>query len=147
MSSEFEKLVFVSPAFDKRSDDPSKDYGISACQITFILKGPLGAVQFMIGTDWHLPDVQRERRQWQYNFDQQYDKIHPQGWDVGYHSPRPMYCDHKPMKNCYVLETCYYDGSSLLAEDWVPQFIAGGTEWLWPALQQEYQRHFVERKT
>lgn len=141
----FEKIVRVSGAFDKRDTDPKKNYGISACRIWFILKGPLGAVQFVIGTNWHLPDVQRENREWQHDFDCKYDKIHPEGWDVGYHAHRPMYGD-QPEMDCDLFEggRCYYDGSSLRADDWVPKFIEGGTDWLWPELEKEYEERFTE---
>lgn len=140
--SEFEQIVWVSPAFDKRSDDPAKNYGIGACRITFILKGPLGAVQFMVGTNWHLPHVQREQREWQANFDKKFDNIHPDGWDVGYHSPKPMYTDHKPMEKCDLINPCYYDGSGLMADEWIEDFIAGGTKWLWPKLEELYHETF-----
>lgn len=134
----FERIVNVTPAFDKRHPDPSKNYGIGACRIWFILKGPKGAVQFQIGTDWYLPEQQKELK----NRPSIYD-IQPQGWDVGYHSYKPMYEGQDPMGECDVLGcTCYYDGSSLRADDWVPEFLAGGTEWLWPKLEAEYNSLF-----
>lgn len=143
--SEFERIVTVSPAFDKRSSDPSKDYGIGACRITFILRGPKGAVQFMVGTNWYLPHTQRENRKWQYDFDVRFDKINPQGWDVGYHSPVPMYEGQTAMGGkCEHVRggECFYDGSGLRAEEWVPKFLAGGTDWLWPALEEDYRERF-----
>ena len=141
--TDFEKTVLVSPAFDKRSADPKKNYGIGACRITFILKGPLGAVQFMVGTDWYLPSTQREKRGWQYDYDAKFDKIKPYGGDVGYHSPKPMYEGQDKMARCDIFPGgCYYDGSSLRADEWVPRFLAGGTDWLWPALEEEYREQF-----
>ena len=141
--NEFEKIVWVSPAFDKRDDDPAKNYGVGACRVTFILKGALGAVQFMIGTNWHLPHVQREKRSWQHDYETRFDKIYPEGWDVGYHSPKPMYDDHKPMAKCDVIDgDCYYDGSSLWADEWIEDFLKGGTDWLWPKLEEVYRERF-----
>ncbi len=140
--SEFEQIVLVSPAFDKRHSNPAKNYGIGACRITFILKGPKGAVQFMIGTDWFLPHTQKENRNWQHDFDIRFDKIKPVGWDVGYHSPISKYEGQTPMESkCDFVTggTCYYDGSGLLANDWIPHFLAGGTKWLWPKLEDEYR--------
>lgn len=148
--SEFEKIVWVSPAFDKRDPDPSKNYGIGACRITFVLKGPLGAVQFMVGTDWYLPSVQRGQRDWQQDFDRRFDKIQPAGHDIGYHSPKPRYDDQKPLRqDCELVEggTCYYDGSSLQAEEMIPDFIAGGTTWLWPELERRYRDLFEKATT
>lgn len=141
--TEFQQIVQVTPAYSKRDPDTKKDYGIGACRIRFILKGPKGAVQFMIGTTWFLPQTQRENRKWQYDFDCKFDQIHPQGWDVGFHSPVPMYEGQTHMDSCDVLEgNCYYDGSSLRADEWVPNFLAGGTEWLWPKLEEEYRSLF-----
>jgi hypothetical protein len=140
--SEFEKIVHVSPAFDKRDPNPSKNYGIGSCRITFILKGPKGAVQFMIGTDWYVPSAREHLRSFPKGpFD---DQQKPMGWDVGYHSPRPMYEDQATMDNeCHIIGgTCYYDGSSLRADEWVEPFVAGGTDWLWPELEKEYHRRF-----
>lgn len=135
----FEQIVKVSGAYDKRHPEPSKNYGIGACRIWFILKGPKGAVQFQVGTDWYLPEVQKELL----------DKFprnaltQPQGWDVGYHSPKPMYEGQTPMGECDILGCeCYYDGSSLAADQWIPYFIAGGTEWLWSRLEEMYKERF-----
>ncbi len=133
----FEKIVKVSPAFDKRHPEPSKNYGIDSCKITFYLKGENGAVQFMIGTDWYLPHVQSELKN--KDFD-----IEPRGWDVGYHSYKPFYEGQHCMGKCEMLEfsDCYYDGSSLRAEEWIDDFLKGGTEWLWPKLEEYYNEVF-----
>jgi hypothetical protein len=55
-----------------------------------------------------------------------------------------MYSGQSPMGKCDFLDVCYYDGSSLQADEWVPKFIEGGTEWLWPALEDKYNEIFVE---
>lgn len=145
--SELERIVWVSPAYDKRNPDPSKDYGIGACRITFVLKGPLGAVQFMIGTNWYLPHVQRDNREWQHSHDTRFDSIQPEGWDIGYHSPTPRYEGQEPLKHdCELVDggTCYYDGSGLQASEMIPDFIAGGTAWLWPELERRYRDLFCQ---
>lgn len=69
----------------------------------------------------------------------------PKGWDLGYHSPKPMYKGQEPMSGkCHVLNgKCYYDGSGLNADLLLEGFLAGGTEWLWPKLE-EYYRHVFE---
>jgi len=141
--SEFEQIVRVTPAFDKRDDDPKKNYGIGACLIWFILKGPKGAIQFQIGTDWYLPHTQRSNRVWQHDHNTKFDVLQPQGWDVGYHSLEPRYEEQQQM-DCDLFDCghCYYDGSSLQADEWVPDFLAGGTEWLWPKLESVYRETF-----
>ena len=139
----FERLVLVNPAYDKRSSELGKNYGIGSCVIYFILKGQLGAVQFAIGTNWHVPSARKHLKG-----KPPYMQDHkPMGWDVGYHSPVPTYDNEDPM-DCYILEEgkCYYDGSSLRAEDWIDDFIAGGTGWLWPKLMEDYNRIFGETK-
>lgn len=137
----FEKIVNITPAFDKRSDVPSENYGVGACTIYFILKGKAGAVQFGIGTNWYPAHIQNEKS---LRPVPEYDRIQPKGWDVGYHSPTPMYDGQSSMK-CHILDgECYYDGSSLQADEWIPDFIEGGTEWLWPRLEKLYHDTFDE---
>ena len=139
---EFEKIVEVMPAFDRRDPDPAKNYGVSSCRIVFILKGPKGAMQFIIGTNWYVPSAREHLSQFlrtERDF-----QMKPDGWDVGYHSPVPMYEGQTPMGECHVLKEgdCYYDGSSLQAEEWVEDFVAGGTEWLWKKLEERYRMRF-----
>lgn len=139
--SEFEKIVQISPAYEKLHSDPKKNYGIGACRMFFILKGPKGAVQFQIGTHWHVPSAREHLHKFG-NFQKVLDAP-ISGWDVGYHSPKPMF-EEQPSRKCDVLGgECYYDGSSLRADDWLEPFIAGGTDWLWKHLEGEY-RHMFE---
>ena len=143
--SDLIREVVVTPAFSRRDPDPKKDYGIGACRIWFYLKGPLGVIQFQIGTDWFLPSDQRAQRQGNYERASRYDEIQPSGWDIGYHSPKPMYEGQSPMDSCTVLDgDCYYDGSSLQADEMIPQFLAGGTDWLWPELERRYHEEFSQ---
>lgn len=140
----FTRIVTVSPAYDKRSTDKSKDYGIGSCRITFVLKGAKGAVQFMIGTNWYVPTAREHLLRFAHT---QSDclKMAPEGWDVGYHSLVPMYQGQEPMgRDCELVEggKCFYDGSGLRADEWVPLFVAGGTDWLWPKLEEEYRAFF-----
>lgn len=138
----FERIVKISGAYDKRSLIPGENYGIGACIIWFILKGPKGAVQFQIGTDWYLPEVQEELSV-KHPHKDKYIFPKPSGWDVGYHSPVPMYEGQSSIGKCDILDCeCYYDGSGTRAHEWIPSFIAGGTEWLWPRLEKEYKERF-----
>lgn len=140
----FEQIVKVTPAFDKRSNEPGKNYGIGACRITFILKGDKGAVQFMIGTDWHVP-TSREHLA---TFPPTEKKQRPDGWDLGYHSKEPMYEDQSTMKcDLFDCGECYYDGSSLNADEMVEDFVSGGTNYLWPKLEDYYNQVFNDEST
>lgn len=143
----FEQIVKVTPAFDRRHADPDKNYGIGACRIIFILKGERGAVQFMIGTNWLLPDLQHDPKltDAERSMQDRFGLIQPRGWDVGYHSKTARY-EGQPKRDCDLFESgsCFYDGSMLLAEEWVPEFLAGGTDWLWPRLESLYHDTFAK---
>lgn len=60
MSGEFQEIVQFSPAYDRRSPDPKKNYGIHGVELGMVLKGPKGAVQFLLFTNWQLPHVTAE---------------------------------------------------------------------------------------
>ena len=145
---QFERIAHVFPAFDKRAPDPSKNYGIGACRIVFILKGPHGAVQFMIGTNWYVPSAREHLK----NFPRSERDLQqkPGGWDVGYHSPKATYKGQAAMsgKCSYVKGgKCFYDGSGLRADEWIEDFVAGGTDWLWPKLEEEYRDLFMKKRS
>lgn len=133
----FERWVDVHPGHALLGD-----YGIAACRVFFYVRGTKGAVQFQIGTDWY-PKKAREHLA-KFPADSLIDRPQPQGWDIGYHSHKPHYEHHKPIsEKCPILNgLCYYDGSSLQADDWVEGFVCGGTEWLWPRLEQYYRFTF-----
>ena len=136
-AEKFERIVHFEPAFDKRSSDAQRNYGIGAVTIWFVLKGPKGAITFGIETDWYLPRVRKELGVRNY-FD---DQLQPRGYDIGYHSLRPTYKGQLPFGKCKWLNdrTCYYDGSSLRADEWVRSILLPrGSDGVWEALQEEY---------
>lgn len=136
-----ERITIVSPAYARRPTDGAKNYGIGACRINFIVKGPLGAVQFVIGTDWYTDSAREHLR----GFPASPHDEPVVGWDVGYHSPRPRYEGQKPVKQTCDLVgggTCYYDGSTLRADAWLKHFIIGGSDWMWPHLEALYRHEF-----
>ena len=163
MSDEkFERIVEFSPAFDGRPpnaggrqewrtktmkpDDGTDctNYGIGGVKIRFVLKGEKGAIQFLIGTDWYPPHVQKasfDRGQQTSCF-----RIRPDGWDVGYHSLTPMHEDQEPITDsCEYLDgkPCYYDGSSLRADKWVRNILLKeGSAGVWKAMEKEYTVRF-----
>ena len=142
--SKFERIVNCSPSFNKIDQDPNKNYGIGAMRIWFILKGELGAVQFQIGTEWFCEAARRHLDNFPVRNIEDLRK--PQGWDIGYHSLKPMYDRHEPMDcNLFPDGRCYYDGSSLRADKWIEPFLTGGTKWLWEELEREYNSLFLEK--
>jgi hypothetical protein len=135
----YERRFHIEPGFYLIRPETSRNYGIGDCRIFFYVIGEKGAVQWMIGTDWY-PAPAREHLR---GFPSR-EAVQPVAWDIGYHSRTPMYDGHTLMGNeCNVIGgPCYYDGSSLNAEKWVEGFINGGTEWLWPKLEEYYRFTF-----
>ena len=131
---EFEKRIIWSPSFDRRDPDPGKDYGIGAVKLRFILKGPLGATQFVMSTGWLLKSLRDEGR-----------KSEPVAYDIGYHSPVPRYGGHYAMPGiCEVLGSeCYYDGSTLTAGVVMDAFFENGEDEVWRILRDRYDELFV----
>lgn len=126
------------PAFDKRSDDPKKDYGVGSVQMLWMIQGPLGAVQFSMSSGWHLHHVA---------MDLQNEGYHGyMATDLGYHSPKPEYDDQKPMHDCPFIEggTCYYDGSSLNAGAPFHLLTTQGGERVWTFLEDYYRSRFED---
>jgi hypothetical protein len=107
MSEEkFERIVEFEPAFDKRSSDPKKNYGIHGLQIRMVLKGVKGAVQFLIYTNWQLPHVTEEAMPRAAYADDLAMELRcfwtPMAADLGYHSKFPMYEGQEPMGSVHV---------------------------------------------
>jgi len=133
-----QKIVKFTKPFDKRSSDPNKNYGVESVCCFMILKGEKGAVQFCFSTGIYLPHIINEWKEKGY-----YPE--PMGYDVGYHSPVPMYEGQKPMDSCDLLDTCYYDGSSRRAQEWFEIFLKEGYEVIWKMLEEEYESRFYAR--
>ncbi len=133
----FERIVQLTPAFDRRHIDPSKNYGIHGVNLRMILKGEKGAVQFVLYTNWMLPHVQMEleAKYPDHHF------CHPLPADKGYHSLKPMYEGQTSFEDsCEYLDgkQCYYDGSGLNAEDTYRILLEKGSEGVWQDLEEYY---------
>jgi len=114
---------------------PSKNG--SDVQIVFYLKGERGVIQFIIGTGWFRSDHKIAE-----SIKSFYDK--PRAWDLGYHSPVPMYDGQQPIShNCSVIDgICFYDGSTLNAEPILDTLITNGSISVWRAMAQYYYSIF-----
>lgn len=130
-----------------KPDNPSRNYGHIGVKMTFSLKGPKGAVHWVISPSWY---VESTRQMWlrmeRERMEREPAKNKPDAWDIGYHSPEPRYEGQKPMQECcHILGgTCYYDGSSLQAEKLIEGFLSGGEEWLWLKLEDYYRYTFED---
>lgn len=101
MSDQLEQLTTFYPAYDKRDDDPKKNYGIHGVELRMVLVGPEGAVQFVLYTNWHLPHVTSEYRE---RLKMMVQNDSPMTWlteplpaDFGVHSRVPLYEGQLPM--------------------------------------------------
>jgi len=139
----FERKIEFAPAYDKRSSEPNKNYGVHGVEMRFYLKGEDGVVQFLLYTNWHTKKVQEE-------FDSRpvrpymHLSCHPMAADIGYHSPRPIYEGQTMLsENCHILNgPCYYDGSSLNAEAFYWTLVEEGEEALWKKMEEWYEGIF-----
>lgn len=127
----FKKTITFERAYDKRDHDPAKNYGIHGVNIRFVLQGPGGATQFLLFTNWHLPEVE-------------IDSQEPMPADLGYHSPTPRYegQDHNAVCDLLGMTGCYYDGSGLRAEPVYEALLREGSDGVWRILEEEYDSLF-----
>lgn len=142
------RTIDILPAFDKRSDDPDKNYGIHGCDMRFVLKGDKGAVQFVLYTNWYLPAVREELIARTRTAEECARRFCPLPADVGYHSPVPIYEGQPGTDNCKYLDgkRCYYDGSSLQAEDVYRKLLEGGSDAVWAELEERYRLIFGDQE-
>jgi len=131
------RQIKIGGAYDKRHPDPKKNYGIGSMTLRFLLSGPNGGAQFVVYTGMHLPHVAEEL--WATPRSEHYNPFEPMGVDIGYHDYRPHYEGQKSLE-CDLLPggRCFYDGTGLGASDFLPTFLAGGDEVVWPMLVERY---------
>lgn len=140
-SDKLERQVNFHAAFDKRDPNPSKNYGIHGMEILFVLKGPAGAVVWLIYTDWHVPSARKDLTGKSGLFDRPFMAA-----DLGYHALVSQYEDQEERDCCYTSSgKCYYDGSGLNAELLVENFISQGEDYLWAALEAYYRTCFEDQ--
>lgn len=143
--TDFERTIEFAPAWDKRNSNALHDYGIHGVEMRWLLKGPLGVVQFVVYTNWHLPHIEAADAARAHTFDAVAYRIRrPMPADLGYHSPRPMYDGQEPRDDCPFLKgDCYYDGSTLNADPVFDLLVEKGHEAVWARLEDYYNERFV----
>lgn len=136
-----ERIVKFYPAYDKRHEDPAKNYGIHGVELRMLVKGDRGAVQFVLYTNWMLPHVTKELT----NKSQDTGLFKPLPADLGYHSLTPIYKGQKSSGKCEYLDgkKCYYDGSGLNAERIYTTLLSHGSDGVWKALEEYYSEVFA----
>lgn len=141
--------VMFGSAFDKCAEKPSENYGIHGVEIRFVLKGPLGATQFLLYTNWLLPDgncpIGRRHKLMMSAASDADRSRDPLPADLGYHSPKPLYEGQTSMGHCEFIDAeCYYDGSGLQADAVYEHLVREGDAGVWAALEDEYRLRFVD---
>lgn len=113
--------------------------GRHGMNLTFLLRGTKGVVQFLIYTNWMpdpdhiLSEVLLERGY--------FDLAAPMGADVGYHARVAQYEEHSYVtQECEFLDgdRCYYDGSGLQANELLRRFVVDGDSAVWSELEDWY---------
>jgi len=139
--AELQRIVEFTAAYDKRNPDPTKNYGAHGVNMRLVLKGPRGAVQFVLFTNWQLPHIAKE---WE---NKPRSLTQPLPADVGYHSPEPLWEGQEVQaENCDYLDgkSCYYDGSGLAANDAFAVLVERGSAGIWGYLEDYYHRTFED---
>ena len=142
-----ERIVKMSPAWDKRHSDPSKNYGIHGVNLRFALVGEKGATQFLVYTNWQLPHVTEELLAKSVNgasYSMLEVRFLPMPADLGYHSrAKTEYGMHS--EECDLLGGgCWYDGSGLEAERVFERLVREGDAAVWEELELFYVEQFGE---
>jgi len=143
MKERFKKLVEFSPAFDKRNSDPKKNYGIGSVRIRFTLIGELGAVYFIMSSNFYTESVIKD------NFTKPFGEWQPLPLQVGYHSPYPHFEGQSICKSkCQYLNNkpCYSDCSFLQADKVYQLLLSDGDKGVWKYLTSFYKYIFTNSK-
>jgi hypothetical protein len=138
----FSGIVEVVGAYDHLTGNGKSkraDAGHHGVELRFTLKGPSGAVSLTVFTDWMLASS----REWlEKRFPDDAAKRYPTMATVVSHSPTQLH-EHMTRSRdaCPYVEggTCYGDVSFSMSDDWLEDFIAGGTDFLWPKLREVYR--------
>lgn len=130
----FERTITFTAAFDKRDSDPNKDVGIGSVQVWFSLRGELGAVVFMLFTNWDLPEVRAEPRYHHMQPGPTLLSIHSLAPLDGAKSPEP--CEFLDGRPCY-LENSVFGGDPIFA-----RLLREGDAGVWAALEDAYRKQF-----
>ena len=130
----YEHIVSFMPGFKCERfiadrNDPG-NHGVTSAEIIFLVQNALGAVQFQILSGWY-PDWRK-------------DKFGALPADLGYHSPTPRYEGQAvtPGDCRWLGKNCYYDGSTLNAEEPFDILIMKGESALWKYLEDYHREIF-----
>lgn len=135
----FKRKVVFRPAFDKRSTDPKKNYGVHGADIQFQLIKDGEGITYTIFTNWMLPNVQAEtdtREPDEGHLRYMFHKPLTAGCDG--HWKKPQYEGQSALPNCSITGgDCYCDGTDI-TDDLFDLLVAEGDEALWKKLEERF---------
>jgi len=143
------RRIEFTPAFDRVDEG----YGIHGVNMRWLLEGPKGVIQFVVFTNWHLPETQErlDRKSARADLATLRALYHPLPADIGYHSYVPLrdWQKEPTFEACEYLggAPCYYDGSSLEAESFFKLLVEKGHEAVWQKMEEYYRETFGESST
>lgn len=140
------RRIEFTPAYDRVNEG----YGIHGVDMQWLLEGPKGVIQFIVFTNWHLPETQErlDRKSAGADLVTLRALYHPQPAGIGYHSYVPLrdWQKEPTTKSCKYLDgaPCYYDGSILRAESFFKLLVEKGHKAVWQKMEDYYQETFGE---
>lgn len=150
MNPQLRREVRFEPGYDHREEDKDKPQGqqrgVHGMGIRFLLHGQEGSVQFLLWTDW-LP-TWCEDGAWGLRFKPDHNaallNYYPMAVDVGYHSRTPKYEGQSTMPCDAIVgqDSCYYDGSTMMAESVMVLLLQKGHEAVFEYLESYYNSVF-----
>ena len=121
------------------------NHGRHGLEIRFYVYGEKGVIQFVLSTGW-MPFSKPINNIGYISLPDDYIKNSSfMASDLGYHSYKPMWEGDTPLTDkCNLLggKPCYYDGSSLNANNAFYVLVNAGEEALWEYLEAYYQATF-----
>jgi hypothetical protein len=138
-----EESVQFTPGYNCPRMD-MQGHGVHGMEITWLLRGPAGAVQLMFGTDWIPGDlwpghgISPDGTRSYVRYDGRWS-TDPVGRGIGIHSRMPQYEGHEDRGECCVIGgLCYYEEGLSWADPLVPLFLAKGEQAIWDELETRY---------
>lgn len=131
--NDLETAVTIRSAFSARDPDPSKDFGIGGVVFRFYVRGPRGAVDWDLHTDWYLPTTRELHRQ------SGHYGSGPHAGAVTLHQAFKSLDFQEPQMECHTgVKPCYGDVSYLAGDDVYERMVENGHEGIWSALGEWY---------
>lgn len=134
LSNGLERHMWLRPGYDAKGEGA----GIHNAELNFAVKGPMGAVTFMIYTNWYTKSARAGMESGYIRDDRAsslckldvHSKV-PQGeWDT---EPTSKQCDWTDGGECYC-------SGSMLQRQLADGLVEFGEEWLFEELEKEYEQ-------